>query len=395
MSCLDTFCISHFEEKDQYSQMAEVGLQLDKADFAVNGYDVDEHKYPRQGPKEPSTGGRSRTRPEGSMTMDVSDDDSDDANDGNEPLQVGQDIPAINLSSTESSSSEEEDGQSEEQAIPLVGSRLGVTNVDDDENEELARARLEATPRKLFIDSSQPSHSDHRPDRRPSTSTPLSNPRQSKPRRSSRIAQFVERRAHTAPETPETPALIASQASASETPDPSASINQVLLNFMMEMRASQAETRKESNERIEQQRLEHESRLEEQRKEMIWRLEQQRQDMLTISQETVKTVFSQVPQMVQTAVLAVMNVAPLQLKAPTTSQPALMITEGHTTPQGSGTSAQGGSSRVRAETQPHESHDPNPTFERSESPGNSLADYDAITMEVDDVPERTDAPAAG
>ena len=63
--------------------------------------------------------------------------------------------------------------------------------------------------------------------------------------------------------------------------------------------------------------------------------------MLTISQEIVKTVFNQVPQLVQSAVLVVMNVAPLQLKAPTTSQPALMITEGITTPQGSGTSTQG------------------------------------------------------
>ena len=42
MSCLYTFCISHFEEKEQYSKMAEVGLELNKADFAVAGYEVDE-----------------------------------------------------------------------------------------------------------------------------------------------------------------------------------------------------------------------------------------------------------------------------------------------------------------------------------------------------------------
>ena len=46
MSYLDTFCISHFEEKDMYSKMAEMGLELDKPDFAVNGYKVDERKYP-------------------------------------------------------------------------------------------------------------------------------------------------------------------------------------------------------------------------------------------------------------------------------------------------------------------------------------------------------------
>ena len=113
--------------------------------------------------------------------------------------------------------------------------------------------------------------------------------------------------------------------------------------------------------------------------------------MLTMSQEIVKAVFNQVPQLVQNAVLGVMNVAPLQLQGPTTLQPALMITEGITTPQGSGTSAQTGSSKMRAETQPHVSAEPNPAGERSDSPHNTLADFETITMEVDD----TDAPAVG
>jgi hypothetical protein len=41
MSCLDTFCISHFEERDEFSRMTEKGLELDKAHFVVNGYKVD------------------------------------------------------------------------------------------------------------------------------------------------------------------------------------------------------------------------------------------------------------------------------------------------------------------------------------------------------------------
>ena len=48
MSYLDTFCISHFEEKKECSDMVEKGLELDKADFAVTGYEVDEKKYPQQ-----------------------------------------------------------------------------------------------------------------------------------------------------------------------------------------------------------------------------------------------------------------------------------------------------------------------------------------------------------
>jgi hypothetical protein len=58
MSCLDTFCISHFEERDEFSRMTEKGLELDKADFAVNGYEVDKEKYSRQPDKEASSSGK-------------------------------------------------------------------------------------------------------------------------------------------------------------------------------------------------------------------------------------------------------------------------------------------------------------------------------------------------
>ena len=58
MSCLNTFCISHFEEKDEYPRMTKKGLELDKADFAINGFEVDKAKYPQQGSKEPSLNGK-------------------------------------------------------------------------------------------------------------------------------------------------------------------------------------------------------------------------------------------------------------------------------------------------------------------------------------------------
>jgi hypothetical protein len=37
MSCLDTFYVSHFEEKDEYIRITEKGLLLDKADFSEKG----------------------------------------------------------------------------------------------------------------------------------------------------------------------------------------------------------------------------------------------------------------------------------------------------------------------------------------------------------------------
>ena len=47
MNCLDTFCILYFEKKKEYSDMAKKGLELDKADFAVTGYEVDKKNYPQ------------------------------------------------------------------------------------------------------------------------------------------------------------------------------------------------------------------------------------------------------------------------------------------------------------------------------------------------------------
>ena len=90
-----------------------------------------------------------------------------------------------------------------------------------------------------------------------------------------------------------------------------------------------------------------------------------------------------------------MNVAPLQLKGPATLQPALMITAGNTTPEGSGTSTRGDSSRMRRESPPHLSAQRNPEMEHSQSPTNALKDFEAITMDADDVFEHTDAPTAG
>ena len=138
---------------------------------------------------------------------------------------------------------------------------------------------------------------------------------------------------------------------------------------MAEMRANREADQKMNMDMLEKQRLDNESRLDEQRKDMLLRLDQQRQDMISISQETIKAVVNQVPNMVQSALAGVMNVAPLQLKQPTTSQPEpLMIMGNTTTPQGSRTSTQGGTSRMRAPTEegpPHERVDEaGPSHER-------------------------------
>ena len=51
MSNLDIYCVSHFDEKQLFAHMGELGLTLDPKDFATNGYQVDERQHPRTAPK--------------------------------------------------------------------------------------------------------------------------------------------------------------------------------------------------------------------------------------------------------------------------------------------------------------------------------------------------------
>ena len=79
------------------------------------------------------------------LMIDLSEEESDDDNDGDELLQLRQDNTSVDPISLEASDDKEEEAHSEGQSIPLVGSWLGIVNVDKDENEDLARARLQAT----------------------------------------------------------------------------------------------------------------------------------------------------------------------------------------------------------------------------------------------------------
>ena len=76
------------------------------------------------------------------LTIGLSEEESDDVNNGDDLLQLGQDNTVVEPVSLEASDDEEEEAHSEGQSVPLVGSWLGVVNVDEDENEDLARARL-------------------------------------------------------------------------------------------------------------------------------------------------------------------------------------------------------------------------------------------------------------
>jgi hypothetical protein len=87
-------------------------------------------------------------------------------------VPMGDKDATPNLDAIDLSDDDDDEGHLEEQSIPLVGSRLGAATVMEEKNEELARARGQATPRKLFDSLSQPSSSNLRRESRPLLSSP-------------------------------------------------------------------------------------------------------------------------------------------------------------------------------------------------------------------------------
>jgi hypothetical protein len=164
--------------------MTEKALLLDKADFAVNGYEVDEERYPQQPNKVASSSGNARMRADDAMTLVLPEETSNDDDD----VPMGDKDATPNPDAIDLSDDDDDEGHSEEQSIPLVGSRLGAATVTEEENEELARARGHATPRKLLDSLSQPSSSNLQRESRPSLSSLSLPPNPTKTRRNKHIA---------------------------------------------------------------------------------------------------------------------------------------------------------------------------------------------------------------
>jgi hypothetical protein len=60
MSWLDSFYISHFDERDDFIRVTKKGLLLDKADFSEKGYRIDEQKFPRNPEEASSSSGKGK-----------------------------------------------------------------------------------------------------------------------------------------------------------------------------------------------------------------------------------------------------------------------------------------------------------------------------------------------
>jgi hypothetical protein len=119
------------------------------------------------------------------------------------------------------------------------------------------------------------------------------------------------------------------------------------------------------------------------------RMEQQQKELAVMHEKFVQNVINQVPLFVHNAFLGmegVMNIAPLQLKGSSSSQPSLMLTEGSPMPQDSGTSMRGESTGMETSSLPDISGHQSQDKAHSLSPPNSTVAPGAITMDVDDSP---------
>ena len=158
MNSLDVYYLSHFEDKQYYARMVEVALSLDRKDFLLDGYPVDEEVYPRVPPKPARRKGKAPASSSQVEEETAEDEEQDDDADAKE------DDDAINLS-------DDEIGALGGSEPPLTGAHFTLPDVDVD---VLIRQRNVMTPRMLFDEDALV----ERP--QPATSRPTVETRQAK-----------------------------------------------------------------------------------------------------------------------------------------------------------------------------------------------------------------------
>ena len=130
MSNLDVYCVSHFDEKQLFAHMVELGLTLDLKDFATNSYQVDERQHPRTASK--GSGRR------GKVVVPSEDESEEDEE------QEEEDLPGAKTSQGASGDNAVSDNE-----LPLSGAQLTSPIADVD---ALVRRRNVIAPRTLFVE---------------------------------------------------------------------------------------------------------------------------------------------------------------------------------------------------------------------------------------------------
>ena len=138
MSNLNVYCVSHFDEKQLFAHMGELGLTLDPKDFATNGYQVDERQHPRTASKGSGRKGKAVVPSEDKSEEDEEQEEEDLAGAG-----TSQDASADNAVSDD-----DEDIPSREDKQP-TGAQLTFPIADVD---TLVRRRNVIALRTLFVE---------------------------------------------------------------------------------------------------------------------------------------------------------------------------------------------------------------------------------------------------
>ena len=137
---MDEYCVSHYDKKQLFAHMGEMGLTLDPKDFATNEYQVNEREHPRSAPR---ASGRKR------KAIMPSEDKEEDEEQDDEDRAGAEASQAPNADTSVSFSDDDEGSPSEGNEPPLTGAHLTSPVADV---KALVRRRNVIAPRTLFVE---------------------------------------------------------------------------------------------------------------------------------------------------------------------------------------------------------------------------------------------------
>ena len=141
MSNLDVYRVSHFDEKQFFAHMGELGLTLDPKDFATNGYQMDKRQHPRVASR--------ASRRKGKVIVPSEDESEEDEEHEEEDLAGVGTSQGVSANNAVSVSDDDEDIPSRGDEPPLSGAQLTSPIADVD---VLVWRRNVIAPRTLFVE---------------------------------------------------------------------------------------------------------------------------------------------------------------------------------------------------------------------------------------------------
>ena len=134
------YCVSHYDEKQLFAHMGEMGLTLDPKDFATNGYQVNERDHPRSASR---ASGRKR------KAVIPFEDEEEDEEQEEEDLAGAEASQGANADTSVNLSDNDEDSPFGANEPPLTGAQLTSPVADV---EAPVRRRNVIAPRTLFVE---------------------------------------------------------------------------------------------------------------------------------------------------------------------------------------------------------------------------------------------------